>query len=1701
MGAVAAPTDPKSPASAPPPRRRWPWWKRLLAGLGILLGLLVVFYRPIIFGLIKLAAPRLAASQHLKVDFDIGGSIFGGLHVDHLHVTPTAPGPIEKANVGHLELHYSLPTLIRGGLNSAFIESVALHDADVIYDPSKAPPSKPKKKEPFSLPPLPFPGQLSLRNVNFLLRAASKETAAAAGQAAAASPLVPIPVSPVVAATTSAAVGQGLLVKNLNLELDPAQAGELRLEELRIPGGIIDLKDVSAHTSYRQRDLQLTDLVLAPDIRFRLLGIDASKLDQQLLAVTLAADLFKGRLDAGVQIHGIGQPPTASVKLDLRDLSLGSVHDFLALPTPLGGTVENLSVRFDGQTDQPKSWDARVDGRVARASFGDAVLDATNLRISLHNGTLQVEQADAVAGENRVAATANIVLAENMADLPKSDGHGTISISAPDFAKLPVKLPVEMAGSLQAGGDFTLHGGKFSETLKGHVQDFAIPAQKVAVTSVDFALDSGKVLPAGATAPPTAPGAPPPPHEQFYENLQTRVSAVVDGVTYTDYRLDGVRLTASTDGPHVRLDEVAITRGTNRVDADGTYELPEDFANLKTQPVDARLSIAFPDVTQFAADPATLPLPLTGSLNAKGSVQLRNGNYGGGFDLQARDLKAKGATVQTADVTVGIVDNVATVTAGKIVFDDKNSINLVGVGRLQPPYQFQGGVAVNLTDLSRFGPTLAANGITDPVAGSLHINSNFNGHGPTSPDAKDQQLDADLAVTGRAIAAKGVKVQSIDTLVDFTGNKATIKTGEIKLDERNTITFGGNAGIDGNHPYEGFLDINLPDLGSLAGLLAAKDATAAAANTATGKAQAAKANAGQAAADAAKAAATAKATASNQVGGTFRLQASAKGHLASSPEANDQSLEGTVDLNGANLQAKGAKIEKIEGHIVADHDRAIIKTLQIRVDGKNTIDISGQAGTKAPFDYQASLNVNLADLSAFLPLINTTDTTKKETQAKIEAASKGTTPVPEDINGPKTGNVRKSQVPSVITNTSAGKVKVAVKGTAGTPAMRAEIAQPIPVKLGGALAVQWQAQGNFDHGPAGPKFSGGGKIVAHKVEYNAVGPLEADIEGQYSQTVIDFPKMYVSTNGLEYNSTLALKDALARLDNLHFKQGNLELLSGYAQIPLDLTKLSAPGGPVPDLDKIDVNIASKPLSIPALMQGFDKDKKSPVVGTIELGINAHGSLSKILAGVKFQARGIHLPQRDVVKPADADVSLTLHDNRLDLLTVVRQPQIQPLTIKGNLPLDLKLIAEKKALDPKTPVALTIQLPRSGLGFLAGISKAVRFIQGEVSADVRVGGTVGQPQFSGSVGLDIAAARAENITIPSIRDFVARLNFTNKQLVFERFGGEIGGGKINLDGRVDFPTLSAPALALHATANNVLAARDDNVTARVNADVRVTGPLATASVEGTVGITKSRYLKDIDILPIGTPGKPAPAPPSTGPAGDQGPGSIGVSAPPIRDWKLNLKIRTDDPFLVRGNLANGQALVDLNVRGTGGAPLLDGNVNVTNLVASLPFSRLEIDNGNVNFTPDQPLNPVLNLTGTSQIREYLVSVFISGRAHDPKITFSSDPPLGQQDIVSLLATGATTAELTGSGEALAGKATLLVVQDLYRRTFKKKTSARDEPKSTLADRVNVDAGATDPATGKQQVAATFKLTDTVDFVADLGIQGDLRGRIKYLVRFR
>src|SRR5205814_5561267 len=259
----------------------------------------------------------------------------------------------------------------------------------------------------------------------------------------------------------------------------------------------------------------------------------------------------------------------------------------------------------------------------------------------------------------------------------------------------------------------------------------------------------------------------------------------------------------------------------------------------------------------------------------------------------------------------------------------------------------------------------------------------------------------------------------------------------------------------------------------------------------------------------------------------------------------------------------------------------------------------------------------------------------------------------------------------------------------------------------------------------------------------------------------------------------------------------------------------------------------------------------------------------------------------------------------------------------------------------------------------------------------------------------------------------------------------------------------------------------------------------------VALTNSQFLKNLDLIPIGLPGRPAPQPPSSRP-------DFSIPEPPFRDWKFDVAIKTKDPFLIRGTLANGGAISDLHLGGTGLHPGLQGLVRLENVEATLPFSRLEINYGFLYFDPSDSLNPKIDLHGTSVIRDYIVHVYVYGTSLAPEAVFSSEPPLPQEEIISLLATGVTRQELTGNNNVLAGRAAMLLVQQLYQKVFKKGQTVKS---NSAFDRLQVDIGNVDPRTGQQTATARFKVNDQFVLVGDLGVGGDFRGMVKYLLRFK
>jgi hypothetical protein len=658
-------------------------------------------------------------------------------------------------------------------------------------------------------------------------------------------------------------------------------------------------------------------------------------------------------------------------------------------------------------------------------------------------------------------------------------------------------------------------------------------------------------------------------------------------------------------------------------------------------------------------------------------------------------------------------------------------------------------------------------------------------------------------------------------------------------------------------------------------------------------------------------------------------------------------------------------------------------------------------------------------------------------------------------------------------------------------------------QLAGSLKLDWEGsgQGVTASRPSGSKStaaqavapwknSGDLNLVLESGRYGNLKGLQANINASYSPEGLNVPTISFTTDNMDFQAIARAKGDRLEIDKIQLDQGQAKFASGYISIPFIWSNLGTNAPVIPASGKVSATVQVENLDVKRLTQNLGT--KSIISGVLNARLDASGTVADLNARLAVQGQDLRNAQWPKMEPASFELIAQVAQNRLTASGKLQQARIQPLEMSASLPLDVPRIARARGLPDDTPVTAKARLPRSSVNFVRQFVPEIAQLDGELGMDVDISGTVGRPVFNGAADLRVNVARFANPTIPALRTFDAHLVFSRDTLSLQRFSGELAGGSFTGGGRITFPKLTQPTLDLQFNAKSALVARNDTLTMRADADVRIAGPLASATVSGSVALTDSHILKNIELIPIGLPGRPPPQPPATTP-------ELSVTTPPLRDWKFNLTITTKNPIEIRGNLATGGAIVDLKLTGTGLHPGLQGVVKLQNVEATLPFSRLDVSQGLLTFNPTDSMNPSISIQGTSVIRDYTVRVYVYGTVESPQAIFSSEPPLPQEEIISLIATGATRQELSGTN-VLAGRAAMLLVQELYRKIVKKGQPTESQS-NTFFNRLDLELGTVDPRTGQQQATVRYKIDDHLVLTGDVGVRGDFRGRLKYLIRFR
>ncbi len=247
-----------------------------------------------------------------------------------------------------------------------------------------------------------------------------------------------------------------------------------------------------------------------------------------------------------------------------------------------------------------------------------------------------------------------------------------------------------------------------------------------------------------------------------------------------------------------------------------------------------------------------------------------------------------------------------------------------------------------------------------------------------------------------------------------------------------------------------------------------------------------------------------------------------------------------------------------------------------------------------------------------------------------------------------------------------------------------------------------------------------------------------------------------------------------------------------------------------------------------------------------------------------------------------------------------------------------------------------------------------------------------------------------------------IDFSQERVVINAITGDAGGGKMKVSGWVQLARFLPKEFSTRMSFDNVTVRYPSGLTSTLSGDLYYDGDVSEQNLTGDVLVKRALYDKPIewksmllDAFKGFSQNKKMEV------------GWIGETA-------LNIRFHGKDNVLIQNNLAKIPMEVDAFIQGTPNQPQLLGRLEARTGVAYFRRNDFKIQHASVDFVDPNRINPILDIQAETRIREYTIRLSVSGATDRATVTFVSDPPLSDQDILSMLALGKTSADLKGKG---------------------------------------------------------------------------------------
>ena len=287
-------------------------------------------------------------------------------------------------------------------------------------------------------------------------------------------------------------------------------------------------------------------------------------------------------------------------------------------------------------------------------------------------------------------------------------------------------------------------------------------------------------------------------------------------------------------------------------------------------------------------------------------------------------------------------------------------------------------------------------------------------------------------------------------------------------------------------------------------------------------------------------------------------------------------------------------------------------------------------------------------------------------------------------------------------------------------------------------------------------------------------------------------------------------------------------------------------------------------------------------------------------------------------------------------------------------------------------------------------------RGTLGVNLNASGTLAQPVLQGR--LDVKDTYVSHNDFPSgLSGLNGVLLFDRNRIQIERLSGTTGGGTVALTGSATYQN-GVFLLDFGATAHDVRLRYPPGVSSTANADVRLTGTTNSALLSGDVMVTKLAVTPGFDFGAYIVRSRQT---------------IVLTQSDSLQSrLKLDVHVVTTPELQMQTAIARLSGNADLRVRGTAERPAILGRVEVLEGEVTFNGTKYKLERGDVTFANPAKTQPIIDLQATTRVRDYDITVQFRGDASAPnglKVTWQSEPPLPQADVIALLALGRTQEE--------------------------------------------------------------------------------------------